>query len=198
MVPTFAPATDDAAGSDEVNVTTCGGDEVTDDLPLLPTFAPATDDAAGSDEVNVATCGDEVADDLPLVPSTSSHYCYSPPSRTRPGLSASIHAPSPQRKGLSASIHASSSPSEDFIYVPSYPRRPDLSGSIYAPSSPPRPDRSASIHAPCTPPKRGLNASIHAPPSQHEPMEPKPIPVVDLSPQAERRTRRVNDPPMQV
>jgi hypothetical protein len=119
----------------------------------------------------------------------------SPPSPTRPGLSASIHAPSPQRKGLSASIYASSSPSEedicDSILVPSYP---DSSASIYAPSSPPRPDRGASIpnHAPCTPPKRGLNASIHAPPSQHEPMEPKPIPVVDLSP--EHRTRRVIDP----
>jgi hypothetical protein len=107
--------------------------------------------------------------------STSLHYCYSPPSPTRPGLSASIHAPSPQRKGLSASIYASSSPSEedicDSILVPSYP---DSSASIYAPSSPPRPDRGASIHAPCTPPKRGLNASIHAPQSQHEPMETHP------------------------
>jgi hypothetical protein len=116
--------------------------------------------------------------------STSLHYCYSPPSPTRPGLSASIHAPSPQRKGLSASIHASSSPSgedlcADSVYSLSYPRRPD-SSAIYAPSSPPWPDRSASIHTPCTPPKRGLNASIHAPPSQHEPMEPKPITVVDL------------------
>jgi hypothetical protein len=110
---------------------------------------------------------------------TSLRYCYSPPSPTRPGLSASIHAPS--------LIHASISPSEedlcDSIYMPIYPRRPDSSGSIYAPSSPPRPDRSASIHA-------GLNASIHAP-SQHELMDPRPIPVVDLSP--ERRTRRAID-----
>jgi hypothetical protein len=51
MVPTFAPATDDAADSDEV----------TDDLPLLPTFSPATDDAAGSDGVNAVTGGDEEA-----------------------------------------------------------------------------------------------------------------------------------------
>jgi hypothetical protein len=128
--------------------------------------------------------------------STSLHYCYSPPSPpspTRPGLSASIHAPSPIRRGSSASIHASSSPSEeDFIYAPSYPRRPDSSASIHAPKSPPWRDPSASIHAPCTPPKRGLDTSIHAPPSRHEPMEPAPIPVVDLSP--ERRTRRVIDP----
>jgi phage gp45-like len=61
MVPTFAPATDDAADSDEVNVATYGGDEVTDDLPLLPTFSPATDDAAGSDGVNAVTGGDEEA-----------------------------------------------------------------------------------------------------------------------------------------
>ena len=129
--------------------------------------------------------------------STSLHYCYSPPSPTRPGLSASIHAPSPQRKGLSASIHASSSLSEEdlcsSICAPRAPPRPNSSANVYVPRSPPWPDSSASIHAPCTPPKRerGLNASIHAP-SQHEPMEPSPIPVVDLSP--ERRVRRVIDP----
>lgn len=127
--------------------------------------------------------------------STSLHYCYSPPSPTRPGLSASIHAPSPRRKGLSASIHAFSSLSEEdlcgSIHAPSAPPRPVSSASIYVPRSPPGIDSSASIHAPCTPPKRGLNASIHAP-SQHEPMEPIPIPVVDLSP--DRRVRRVIDP----
>ena len=127
--------------------------------------------------------------------STSLHYSYSPPSPTRPGLSASIHAPFRQRKGLSASIHASSSVSEEHlcnsICAPSSPPRPDSSASIYVPSFSRRPDSSASIHAPCTPPKSGLNASIHAP-SQHEPMEPIPIPVVDLSP--DRRVRRVIDP----
>lgn len=112
--------------------------------------------------------------------SISLHYSHSPPSPTRPGLSASIHAPFRHRKGLSASIHACSSPPEEGLHA-----------SIHAPSSPPRPDSSASIHVPCTPPKRGLNASIHAP-SQHEHMEPTPIPVIDLSP--ERRTRRVIDP----
>ena len=181
----------------------------------------------------------------------SLRYCYSPPSPTRPGLSASIHA-HPQRNGFSASMHdSSSSSSSDFcdsIYVPrsppfpnssasapSSPPRSDLSvnvhastspprpglnasihaptpprpnlsaivhastslprlglnASIHAPSLPPRPDLGGSIHAPCTPPKRGLNASIHAP-SQDVPMEPIPIPVVDLSP--ERRIRRVIDP----
>ena len=112
--------------------------------------------------------------------SMSLHYCYSPPSPTRPGLSASIHAPFLQRKGLNASIHA-----------PSSPPRECLGASIYVPRSPPRPDSSASIHTPCTPPKRGLSASIHAP-SQHERMELIPIPVIDLSP--ERRVRRVIDP----
>ena len=63
LVPTFAPATDDAAGSDNVNVAT-GGDEVTDDLPLVPILALATDDAAGSDDVKTATGGDEETDDL--------------------------------------------------------------------------------------------------------------------------------------
>lgn len=113
--------------------------------------------------------------------STSLHHLYSPPSPTRPDLSASIHGPYPE---------------EDFcdsIYAPSTPPRPDSSASVYVPRSPPRRDLRASIHAPpCTPPQRSLNASIHAP-SQHEPVEPiLPIPVVDLSP--DRRVRRVIDP----
>lgn len=104
------------------------------------------------------------------------HYCHSPPSPLRLGLSTIIHAPFPQRKDLSTSIHASSLQSEE-----------DLCASIYAPSSPPKPDSSASIHAPCTPPKRSLNTSVHAS-SQHAPMEPVLLLVVDLSP--ERRARR--------
>ena len=128
--------------------------------------------------------------------STSLHYGYSTPSPVRPGLSASIHAPSPQRRGLNASIHASISPSPseddlcDIIYATPTPPRPILSTNTHPPSLP-RPDLSASIHAPCTPPKTGLNASIHAP-SGDKPMEPIPIPVIDLSP--DRRVRRVIDP----
>ena len=56
LVPTFTPATDDAAGSDRVKVVARG--EETDDLPLVPPFIPARDDAAHSDEVNAATNGD--------------------------------------------------------------------------------------------------------------------------------------------
>lgn len=96
--------------------------------------------------------------------STSLNYCFLPPP-TRPGLSASIHAPFPQRI-FSASIHESLSPSEeglcDSIYSLFSPPRPDSSASINVPSSPPRRDFNASIHAPCTPLKRGLNASMHA------------------------------------
>ena len=130
--------------------------------------------------------------------STSMHYHYSPPSPTRPGLNASIHAPFRQRRGLNASIHSSSSSSSsedlcDSIYTPGFPPRPVSSASMHASRSPPpRQDLTACIHAPRTPPKKGLNASIHAP-SQHELVEPTmPIPVVDISP--ERRVRRVIDP----
>jgi hypothetical protein len=126
--------------------------------------------------------------------SMSLHYRYSSPSPTRPGLNASIHAPSPQRRAFAASIHASSSQLEEGSITSIYSSSPSevgLSASIHAPSSPPRPGLSASIHAPCTPPKRGLNASIHAP-SRPEPVEPVPIPVIDLSP--ERRVRRLIDP----
>ena len=185
--------------------------------------------------------------------STRLHYHYSPPSPTRPGLNASIHAPSPQRKGLNSSIHASISSSEESlcnsiyatsspprsdsraryrsptrryssasihapsslrshdlnasihapsssppsrdsstsIHAPNFPSRRDSSTSIHASASLPRSDLGASIHAPRTPPKRSMNASIHAP-RQDEPVEPMPIPVVDLSP--DRRIRGVIDP----
>ena len=185
--------------------------------------------------------------------STRLHYHYSPPSPTRPGLNASIHAPSPQRKGLNSSIHASISSSEESlcnsiyatsspprsdsrasyssptrryssasihapsslrshdlnasihapsssppsrdsstsIHAPNFPSRRDSSTSIHASASLPRSDLGASIHAPRTPPKRSINASIHAP-RQDEPVEPMPIPVVDLSP--DRRIRGVIDP----
>lgn len=109
--------------------------------------------------------------------SASFQYRQPPPSPTRQGLSASIHAPLPQRKGLNTSIHA---PSEE-----------DLCDSIYTPGSPPWQDLSASIHAPCTPPNRNLNTSIHAP-SQQEVMESTPIPVIKLSP--DYRLPRVIDP----
>ena len=48
--PTFAPATDDTAASDEVDIAT-DDDGKRDGFPLAPTFATEKDGAAGSDEV---------------------------------------------------------------------------------------------------------------------------------------------------
>jgi hypothetical protein len=54
----LAPATDDTAARDEVDVTTLDDDEKADGFPLAPTSATETDDAA-SEEVNGATVDDE-------------------------------------------------------------------------------------------------------------------------------------------
>ena len=58
LVPTFAPATNDTAASDEVDVPTVDDEEKADGFPLAPTFATETDDAT-SDEVNGATIDGE-------------------------------------------------------------------------------------------------------------------------------------------
>ena len=102
--------------------------------------------------------------------STSLHYCHSPTSPPRRGLSASMHAPSPPARGSNVSMHA-----------PSLPRK-GLSASIHAPSPLPR-----SIYS---------NTSIHAPTEaedgDEDELSPKSIPVIDLSP--DRRVRRQIDP----
>ena len=51
LVPTFAPATDDTAARDEMDVATVDDDGKTDGFPLAPTITTEIDDAAGSDEV---------------------------------------------------------------------------------------------------------------------------------------------------
>ena len=66
LVPTFAPATNDTAASDEVDVPTVDDEEKADGFPLVPTFATETDDAT-SDEVNGATIDGET-DNLLLAP----------------------------------------------------------------------------------------------------------------------------------
>ena len=66
LVPTYAPATNDTAAKDEVDVSTLDDEEKADGFPLAPTFATETDDAA-SDEVNGATVDGET-DNLLLAP----------------------------------------------------------------------------------------------------------------------------------
>ena len=137
-------------------------------------------------------CNSIYATSSPPRPGSSSSYS----SPTRRYSSASIHASSSlRRQDLSASIHShGSSPRRDSstsIHAPNFPSRRDSSASIHASTSLPRSDLGSSIHATRTPPKRNMNASIHTP-SQDEPVEPMPIPVVDLSP--DRRIRRVIDP----
>ena len=66
LVPTFAPATNDTAASDEVDVPTVDDEEKADGFPLAPTFATETDDAT-SDDVNGATINGET-DNLLLAP----------------------------------------------------------------------------------------------------------------------------------
>ena len=69
LVPTFAPATEDAGVSDGAIVVTV--DDKSDVFPLTPVFAPETDDTAGKDEVNVSIGGDEEIDGLLVGPESN-------------------------------------------------------------------------------------------------------------------------------
>ena len=66
LVPTYAPATNDTAARDEVDVSTLDDEEKADGFPLAPTFTTETDDAT-SDDVNGATINGET-DNLLLAP----------------------------------------------------------------------------------------------------------------------------------
>ena len=66
LVPTYAPATNDTAARDEVDISILDDEEKADGFPLAPTFATETDDAT-SDEVNGATIDGET-DNLLLAP----------------------------------------------------------------------------------------------------------------------------------